>query len=130
MIYTFLLHDALPIFIRKDGEIDVSKEFTTPKPQQYNYDMWEGIEYELDIRKPKGERVTRLEYKGSAIQPDQKIEVVMNNYRAGGGGDYTMYKDCPVVKEIPIDVSELIADYILEHKVIKPTVNHNWKVIY
>lgn len=116
--------------IREDGEIDVCKEFTTPKPQHYNYDMWEGIEYELDIRKPKGERVTRLEYKGSAIQPDQKIEVVMNNYRAGGGGDYTMYKDCPVVKEIPIDVSELIADYILEHKVIKPTVNHNWKVIY
>src|SRR5699024_11433184 len=46
--------------IREDGEIDVSKEFTTPKPQHYNYDMWEGIEYELDIRKPKGERVTRL----------------------------------------------------------------------
>src|SRR5699024_12703593 len=77
--------------ISEDGEIDVSKEFTTPKPQHYNYDMWEGIEYELDIRKPKGERVTRLEYKGSAIQPDQEIEVVMNNYRAGGGGDYTMY---------------------------------------
>src|SRR5699024_6413459 len=60
--------------IREYGEIDVSKDFTTPKPQHYNYDMWEGIEYALDIRKPKGERVTRLEYKGSAIQPDQKIE--------------------------------------------------------
>src|SRR5699024_5129314 len=116
--------------IRKDGEIDVSKEFTTPKPQHYTYDMWEGIEYELDIRKPKGERVTGLEYKGSGIQPGQETEVVMNTYRAGGGGDYTMYKDCRVVKAVAIDVSDLSADYIVKHKVIEATVNHDWKVIY
>src|SRR5699024_8830267 len=62
--------------IREDGEIDVSKAFTTPKPQHYNYDMWEGIEYELDIRKPEGERVTHLTYKGSPLEPDQEVEVV------------------------------------------------------
>lgn len=116
--------------LRPDGSVDVSKDFTTPKPQHYNYDMWEGIEYELDIRKPVGERVTRLVYKGKKLMPDEELHVVMNNYRAGGGGDYLMYKGCPVVKDIPIDVSELIANYILEHKVIEATVNHNWKVIY
>ncbi|WP_428912174.1 bifunctional metallophosphatase/5'-nucleotidase [Niallia sp. Krafla_26] len=108
----------------------VSKTFTTPKPQHYNYDMWEGIQYELDIRKPIGERVTRLEYNGAKLLPHQELEVVMNNYRAGGGGNYMMYKDCPVVKDIPIDVSELIANYILEHEIIEATVNHNWKVVY
>src|SRR5690606_24093671 len=45
-----------------DGTVGVSKEFSTPKPQHYNYDMWEGIEYEIDIRKPIGQRVTRLQY--------------------------------------------------------------------
>ena len=53
----------------------------------------------------------------------------MNNYRASGGGDYMMFKSCPVVKEIPIDVSEIIANYILRYKVIEVTVNHNWHVI-
>lgn len=113
-----------------DGKVGVSKEFTTPKPAHYNYDMWEGIDYEIDIRKPIGERIVHLKYKGSKLLPGAALDVVMNNYRASGGGDYLMYKDCLVVKEIPIDVSELIANYILEHKVIEATVNHNWKVIY
>lgn len=113
-----------------DGTVGVSKQFTTPKPQHYNYDMWEGIEYEIDIRNPVGERVVLLEYNGSKLLPEKELDVVMNNYRSGGGGDYMMYKGRPIVKDIPIDVSELIANYILEHKVIEATVNHNWKVIF
>ncbi|WP_026908355.1 bifunctional metallophosphatase/5'-nucleotidase [Paucisalibacillus globulus] len=113
-----------------DGTVGVSKEFTTPKPQHYNYDMWEGIQYELDIRNPVGERVTKLDYDGKNLLPDQELDVVMNNYRSGGGGDYMMYKGRPIVKDIPIDVSELIANYILEYKEIEATVNNNWKVVY
>lgn len=115
---------------QSDGRVEVSKAFSTPKPAHYNYDMWEGIEYEIDIRKPVGERITRLDYKGERLLPEQELDVVMNNYRSNGGGDYMMYQTCPVVKEIPIDVSELIANYILEHKVIEATVNHNWRVRY
>jgi 2',3'-cyclic-nucleotide 2'-phosphodiesterase / 3'-nucleotidase len=116
--------------LQDDGTVKVSDEFTTPKPQHYNYDMWEGIEYEIDIRKPVGERITLLKYKGKTLELLQELDVVMNNYRSGGGGDYMMYKGRPIVKDIPIDVSELIANYILEHKVIEATVNHNWKVVY
>lgn len=112
------------------GEIEVNPSFTTPKPQHFNYDMWEGIEYIIDIRRPIGDRIVKLEYKGSPIEPNKEYDVVMNNYRAGGGGDYFMYKDKPVIKDIPTDVSELIANYILEKRVVKATVNHNWKVIY
>ncbi|MGV3487936.1 MAG: bifunctional metallophosphatase/5'-nucleotidase, partial [Tuberibacillus sp.] len=114
--------------LNEDGTIRVSDEFTTPKPQHYNYDMWEGIEYEIDVRKPRGNRITFINYKGKPLEADQELDVVMNNYRAGGGGDYLMYKGCTVVKDIPIDVSELIANYILEHKIIEATVDNNWSV--
>ena len=116
--------------LQPDGTVGVSEEFISPKPAHYNYDMWEGIDYELDIQKPVGERVTRLEYKGNKLCPEDELDVVMNNYRAGGGGEYTMYKDCSVKKEIQIDVSELIANFILEHKVIEATVDHNWRVVF
>lgn len=112
------------------GEIKVNPSFLTPKPQHYNYDMWEGIDYLIDISKPIGERIVKLEYKGKRVEPDEEYDVVMNNYRAGGGGNYFMFKNKPVIKEIPTDVSEIIANYILEKKVIKATVNQNWKVIY
>ncbi|MFC7394639.1 bifunctional metallophosphatase/5'-nucleotidase [Scopulibacillus cellulosilyticus] len=112
------------------GDIKVNPAFSTPKPQHYNYDMWEGIEYIIDISKQPGERIVKLERHGKPLDMKAEYDVVMNNYRSGGGGNYLMYKDKPVIKDIPIDVSELIANYILEKKVVKAQVNHNWKVIY
>ena len=92
--------------------------------------MWEGIEYIIDISKPIGERVIQLTYKGEPIHPDGEYDVVMNNCRAGGGGEYVMFKDRPVIKDIPLDMSELIANYILKRGTIEATVDENWKVIW
>ncbi len=125
-----LERSASYFIIGRNGDLEVNPSFTTPKPQHYNYDMWEGIEYILDIRKPIGERVVKLARNSVPIMMDEEFDVVMNNYRAGGGGDYTMYRGKQVVKDIPLDMSELIANYILENKVIDATVNGNWKVIW
>ncbi|MFS0644710.1 bifunctional metallophosphatase/5'-nucleotidase [Siminovitchia sp. 179-K 8D1 HS] len=114
----------------KGGEIEVNPAFTTPKPQHYNYDMWEGIEYLINISRPEGERVVKLHYKGAPVKPDAHYDVVMSNYRAGGGGQYFMYQGKPVIKEITTDVSELIANYLLKRKTVNATVNNNWKVIH
>ncbi len=116
--------------LNENGDIQVNPTFMEPKPQHYNYDMWEGIEYELDIRRPIGERVVKLNRQGTLIQIDHEYEVVMNSYRAGGGGNYNMYRNKPVVKEIQIDMTELIANYILQRKTIYATCDHNWKVIW
>ena len=61
---------------------------------------------------------------------DGKFHVVMNNYRAGGGGNYTMFKDKPIVKEIPLDMTEIITNYILARQTVQATVNHNWEVVW
>lgn len=112
-----------------DRNIIVNPAYIEPKPQHYNYDMWEGISYILNISKPVGERVVSLQYKGAPIHFHQEYDVVMNNYRASGGGNYAMYQNKPIIKDIPIDMSELIANYILERKTIEATTNHNWKVV-
>jgi 2',3'-cyclic-nucleotide 2'-phosphodiesterase / 3'-nucleotidase len=111
-------------------EIKKSTDFTIGKTQPYNYDMWEGIEYKINISKPIGSRVVELKYKGSMVGMDQEYEVVMNNYRASGGGEYHMFKGRPVVKDIQDDVAELIANFILQKKVIKAQVDGNWKVVH
>jgi 2',3'-cyclic-nucleotide 2'-phosphodiesterase/3'-nucleotidase len=123
------LEKSAEYFSLNDGEIQVSKDFTYPKLQHYNYDMWEGIDYVIDVSKPIGNRLTKLDYKNQPIDMNGDYAVVMNNYRAGGGGDYLMFKDKPMLKDIPTDMAELIANYILERKTIKATVNNNWKVI-
>jgi 2',3'-cyclic-nucleotide 2'-phosphodiesterase/3'-nucleotidase len=113
-----------------EGQPEVNPSYIEPKPSHYNYDMWEGITYELDIRRPLGERVTLLQYQGQDLTMAQEIDVVMNSYRAGGGGDYDMYRNCPVVKEIMMDMSELIADYIVERGTIEASCDGNWRVVW
>ncbi|HHI3604680.1 TPA: bifunctional UDP-sugar hydrolase/5'-nucleotidase, partial [Bacillus anthracis] len=115
--------------LKADGTIIVNPSYIEPKPQHYNYDMWEGISYVLNISKPIGERVESLQYKGTPLNMNEEYEVVMNNYRASGGGNFFMFQNKPVIKDIPTDMSELIANYILKHKKIEATVNNNWKVI-
>jgi 2',3'-cyclic-nucleotide 2'-phosphodiesterase / 3'-nucleotidase len=125
------LERSASYFETYDGkEIRVNREFSESKPQPYNYDMWEGINYKLNISRPYGDRVVQLTYKGEPLKMNEEYEVVMNNYRAGGGGDYLMFKDRPVLKEITTDVSELIANYILERGTIEAKVDNNWEVIH
>lgn len=112
-----------------DGEIAVNPAYIRPKTQHYNYDMWEGIEYELDIARPAGQRVVKLSRNGALLQDETEIDVVMNNYRAGGGGDYAMYRGKPVVKEIQTDMAELVAEYVQRHGMIRAVCDGNWRVI-
>lgn len=114
--------------MQADGTIGVSRSFIEPKAQHYNYDMWEGIEYELDVSRKVGERVVKLTRQGALIEPDQEYEVAMNNYRAGGGGEYEMYRGKPIVREVTVDMSELIAGYIREKGTIEASCNGNWRV--
>lgn len=125
------LEKSASYFEDYDGKsIKMDQKFEVPKPQHYNYDMWEGIEYEINISRPLGNRITKLNYMGKPMELNEEYHVVMNNYRAGGGGDFYMFKDKPVIKDIPIDMSELIANYILARGTIQATVNENWKVIH
>lgn len=125
------LERSASYFKQYDGEkVEVNPTFIEPKPQHYNYDMWEGIDYVINISRPVGERIVKLEYEGKPVVMDERYDVVMNNYRAGGGGDYFMYKDKPVIKEIQIDVSELLANYFLNQKIVKATVDNNWHVTH
>ncbi|WP_178022338.1 bifunctional UDP-sugar hydrolase/5'-nucleotidase [uncultured Paenibacillus sp.] len=112
-----------------DGEIAVNPAYIRPKAQHYNYDMWEGIEYELDVAKPLGQRVTKLTRNGVPLPDGEEVEVVMNNYRAGGGGDYEMYRGKPVVREIQTDMAELVAEYIQRHGTIRAECDGNWRVV-
>ncbi|MET3698194.1 2',3'-cyclic-nucleotide 2'-phosphodiesterase/3'-nucleotidase [Bacillus oleivorans] len=115
--------------LSSDGQIMVNSDFSEPKPQHYNYDMWEGIHYIIDVSEPAGHRIKDLSFNGKPVDPDELYEVVMNNYRAGGGGEYTMFKNKPVIKEIQTDMTELLANYFLTHQTIRAEVNYNWKVV-
>ena len=50
------------------------------------------------------------------VQPTDRFSLVMNNYRASGVGGYECLRGCKVLKEIPIEMTEIIIDYFIKHQ--------------
>lgn len=115
--------------VETSGEVVVNPAYMQPKPQHYNYDMWAGVEYELDISKPVGSRVVKLEREGIPVAMDATYSVVMNSYRAAGGGDYAMYPGKKVLHEGATDMAALVEDYIRRHQPLTVEQANNWRVV-
>jgi 2',3'-cyclic-nucleotide 2'-phosphodiesterase / 3'-nucleotidase len=95
----------------------------------YNFDMAEGVTYDLDLTKPFGQRVQNLKFKGQPLSPTQKLRVVTNNYRVNGGGGFTMYKTAPVVYRSSEEVRELIIDWVERNKMVPTQASDNWHIV-
>ena len=63
---------------------------------------------------------------GRSIDLDKYYNVVMNNYRATNTSIYPSYEGAEVVREINVDISELIINYFLKHNNIKIVEKSNY----
>jgi 2',3'-cyclic-nucleotide 2'-phosphodiesterase/3'-nucleotidase len=95
----------------------------------YSYDMAEGVNYEIDLTRPYGDRIRNLTYHGKPLAPDQKLRLVTNNYRFNGGGGYTMLKGLPVLQRSSKEVRELILEWVEKHGQIPSAPTNNWRFI-
>ncbi|HYP14543.1 MAG TPA: 5'-nucleotidase C-terminal domain-containing protein [Bryobacteraceae bacterium] len=94
----------------------------------YNYDMAQGVTYELDLTKPVGQRVQNLRFNAQPLRDDQPLRIALNNYRAGGSGGYTAFRGAPLLWRSYEDMRELIIRYYSEHPLpAKP--DNNWRVV-
>lgn len=123
------LEQCADYFTIKDGKISVNPMFDEPKPQHFNYDMLDGIDYTLKISNPVGQRVTSLTFNGKEVEDNQVFTVAMNNYRASGGGNFHMIPPCKTLLEIQRDMTDILAEYILDKKIVTMTHHDNIKVI-
>ena len=117
------------LLLNEDGEVSVNPDWNKPRLLTYNYDMWEGIEYEIDLTQPIGNRVRKIIYRGEPLDKLAYYQVAMNSYRASGSGGYDMFSPKKVVKEIHKEISELLIEDLIEKKIVQANVNQNWKVI-
>ena len=95
----------------------------------YNFDIAEGVSYDLDISKPFGQRIQNLRFRGQPLSPTQKLRLATNNYRVNGGGGYTMYKNAPVVYRSSEEIRELIIDWVERNKTVPVKPNNNWRLV-
>lgn len=105
-------------------------ELIDDKIPAYNFDLAEGVTYEINIRKPIGQRIEKLQFQGKPLSPTQKLRLATNNYRVNGGGGYTMYQNAPVVYRSGEEIRELIIDWVERNKTIPVEPTNNWKIVF
>lgn len=86
------------------------------------------MDYTIDLTKPVGQRITALTFKGKPVAPDQKFRVAINNYRYTGGGRYN-FGGLPVLYRSPIEMRELLIDYVADRKSIPTAADNNWRIV-
>jgi 2',3'-cyclic-nucleotide 2'-phosphodiesterase/3'-nucleotidase len=95
----------------------------------FNYDMAQGVEYEIDLTQPAGQRVKRLRYRGAPLRDDQPLRLAVNNYRAAGSAGYTMFRDARIVWRSGRDIRDLMVEYFGERKRLPDRADGNWRLV-
>ncbi len=124
----YLEYDMQFWSVRNDAIVP-AREYVEPKPQQYNYDMIDGVEYTVKVSNSIGQRVISLTRNGVPVKDDDVFTLCISDYRASGGGDFNMLRDAPTVKEISQSFVEILADWVTEHKVIDFEPVNNIQII-
>jgi len=117
--------------VAKDGKVWL-------KNQPYNFDSAAGIDYTVDLSKPKGERVFIKGFSdGRAFNKNSSYRIAVNSYRGnGGGGHFTegagIKKEelrSRIIASTDKDLRYYILKSIEAKKTINPKVINNWKII-
>ncbi|MEA2764282.1 MAG: 2,3-cyclic-nucleotide 2-phosphodiesterase / 3-nucleotidase / 5-nucleotidase [Gemmatimonadaceae bacterium] len=104
---------------------------TDPQVPGYNFDIVSGVDYALDISKPVGYRVTRLDYKGAPVRDTDTFTMALNNYRQTGGGGYAMLSGAPVVYDRQQEIRQLLIDEVKRRGALKQEdyFTPNWLLV-
>ena len=123
--------------VKADGEPLLNLAF-----RSYNFDILDGLTYEIDVTGPakfdvggklvnaSANRVKNVEYNGKPISMDQEFLVATNNYRAGSSSFPGLNGGNSIVYRSAYETRNVISDYIIASRgAVDYKADDNWKVV-
>ena len=107
------------------GDINISFD---PEYPGYLYDMFGGIEYEINLSRPKGERIENVRFRGEPLGDDRILKLAVNNYRYASAIKAQHLAEGRYDWESSMPIRDMIVDYFAGHSPVEPTVDNNWKI--
>jgi len=115
---------------RIDPTSSEEQELLNSEFPAFNFDVIEGINYQIDVTKSIGNRIISATYEGEPLSKDMEFLVVTNDYRAGGGGNFPpCVEEDPVYGPSGVTNREQIINYIQEQGKVNPNPSYNWKIM-
>ena len=108
------------------GDINISFD---PEYPDYLYDMFAGVEYEIDLSQPKGQRIQNVIFKGEPLQDDQVLTLAVNNYRYSSALKAQGIISGTKEWESSCSIRDMIVTYFAENSPVAPEVDNNWKIV-
>ncbi|HET9775357.1 MAG TPA: 5'-nucleotidase C-terminal domain-containing protein, partial [Gemmatimonadaceae bacterium] len=102
-----------------------------PRIPGYNFDIVSGVDYVIDISRPIGSRITRLDFKGQPVKDTDTFTMALNNYRQTGGGGYAMLAGAPVVYDRQQEIRQLLIDEVKARGTMRQSdyFTPNWRLV-
>jgi 2',3'-cyclic-nucleotide 2'-phosphodiesterase/3'-nucleotidase len=94
----------------------------------FDFDMAQGVNYEIDLLAPPGQRIRNLTYQGKPLGDDQMLKLAVNSYRAAGSGGYAMLRQAKVVYRSGREIRDLLVEYYLKKKQLPSAPDNNWRI--
>ena len=123
------LENAARYYLSCDGPRCSQLPLTNRSVAGFNYDMAQGVEYEIDLTRPEGDRIRNLRWHGAPLPPDQKLRIAINNYRAAGSAGYSMFVGAKVVWRGQEEIRDMIVHYYTDKKKLPAEVDNHWRLI-
>jgi len=97
----------------------------------YDFDLVSGARYDIDLRRPAGDRIQSLEVKGRPVTPGDSFTLAVNSHRQTGAGGYTMLRGAPVVYDKGENIRDLLVEEIRTRKTIDPSDfdTGEWRIV-
>ncbi|HET8549000.1 MAG TPA: 5'-nucleotidase, partial [Bryobacteraceae bacterium] len=99
-----------------------------PQVFGFNYDVAQGVTYEIDVTRPAGERIRNLRFRGEPLDDARPLRIAVNNYRAGGSGGYGMFRDTRLLWRSYEDIRDLMIRYYGEGHELPSAADRNWRI--
>jgi 2',3'-cyclic-nucleotide 2'-phosphodiesterase/3'-nucleotidase len=107
------------------GDINISLDKDHP---DYLLDLFYGVNYEVNLSKPAGERIENVMYKGAPLKDDEIIKLAVNNYRYSSALKSKGLVAGTMDWESANSIRDMLVDYFAKNSPVAPTVDNNWKI--
>ena len=105
------------------GDINISFD---PEYPGYLYDMFKGVDYEINLSKPKGERIENVMFHGEPLKDDQVLKLAVNNYLYSSALMALGLVERKPDWESSNSIRDMIVNYLSQNSPVKPTIDNNW----
>lgn len=125
------LREYLEFSARYFGTAGTSEPAVDPRVPGYNFDMVAGADYTIDVSRPIGSRITRLEVAGRPVRDEDSFTLALHNYRQAGGGGYAMLAGAPLLSESTAEIRQLLIDEVKRRGTLEPghVFQRNWELV-